>query len=189
MSESIVQRHIRYLRWAELQFLLAHKVNTLTVGSLLDLKIDGWTYGRKHLSREELAISYDDATLASAVLHHSAALSLAVHIVSAFKQAVGDVRKSNDPVRCAAFEIARLVRNAYTHHPADPHWSVDPPCQNKLFEVPGIIRLNTQGLQGKRFEWQDYGGPIALCRLSEFVRTSVLSEMLEPNKKKVESKK
>jgi hypothetical protein len=26
------------------------------------------------------------------------------------------------------------------------------------------------GLQGKVFEWQDYGGPIALHLLSEFVR-------------------
>jgi hypothetical protein len=128
------------------------------------------------MSREELTLSYDDATLATAILHHSATLSLAVHIVSAYKQVVGDTRGCKDPVKRSAFEIARLIRNAYAHRPADPHWSIDPPCQDKQYEVPGILRLDTTGLQGKRFEWQDYGGPIALYRLSEFVRTRVLPE-------------
>lgn len=172
--ESIVDRHIRYLRYAELQFLLAYKIDTMTVNSLrLDQPIV-WTYGRHCMTQEELTLSYDDATLASAILHHSATLSLSVHIVSAYKQAVGDTRSSSDSVKRSAFEIARLIRNAYSHQPADPHWSIDSACQNHQYEVPGIVRLDTTGLQGKRFEWQDYGGPIALYRLSEFVRTQIL---------------
>jgi hypothetical protein len=176
-TESLVQCHVRYLRFAELQFLLAYKVNTITVGSLdLDQPIV-WTYGRRCMSREELTLSLDDATLASAFLHHSATLSLAVHIVSAYKQAIGDTRNSSDSAKRSAFEIARLIRNAYSHRPADPHWSIDPPCRDKQYEVPGILRLDTTGLQGKRFEWRDYGGPIALYRLSEFVRTKVLARL------------
>src|ERR1700730_12986821 len=98
-TESIVERHVRYLRFAELQFLLAYKVNTMTAGSLqLDQPI-AWTYGRHRMCREELTLSYDEATLASAILHHSATLSLAVHIVSAYKQAVGDTRGSCDRVK------------------------------------------------------------------------------------------
>jgi hypothetical protein len=173
-AKSLIRRHVRYLRWAELQFLLAYKIDTLTVASLRLDQPAGWTYGRHILSREELTLSYDDATLAAAVLHHSATLTLALHIVTAYKQVVGDVRNSQDQVKVSAFETARLIRNAYAHRPADPHWSIDPPCRNKVYEVPGILRLDTSGLQGKRFEWQVYGGPIALYRLSEFVRTRVL---------------
>jgi hypothetical protein len=169
--------HIKYLRWAELQFLLAHKVNTLTVNSLMLDQPIGWSYGKHWLDRTEMTLSFDDAALASSVLHHSAAFLLAVHIVTAFKESIEKPREAHQPEWKAAFEIARLIRNAYTHSPACPRWSVDPDCSNTTYEVDSVIKLCTSDLQGKELEWTDYGGPIALYRLSEFVRTQVLSSL------------
>jgi hypothetical protein len=174
MPETLTQRHVRYLRSAELQLLLAFKVNTLTVGSIIALPICHWRYGKHALSRDELALSMTDATLAADVLQRSTTLTLAVHIKSAFTQVIGPRERLDDPAHRAAFEIARLIRNAYTHQPMDPHWSIDPPCRDQEYIVPAVIRFDTTGLDGKRFEWQDYGGPIALYRLSEYVRLQVL---------------
>jgi hypothetical protein len=39
-----------------------------------------------------------------------------------------------------------------------------------------MISLDTSLLDGKPFDWKDYGGPLALLRLSEFVRTKLLGD-------------
>jgi hypothetical protein len=133
----------------------------------------GWSYGKHFMSRQEMTLSGEDAILASSVLHHSATLGLAVQIVAAIKAILPDVRESGSEVQRSAFEIARLIRNAFTHQPLEPRWSIDPDCVDVTFDVPNVIHLETSGLQGKPFIWQDYGGPISLYRLSEFARVMI----------------
>lgn len=88
----------------------------------------------------------------------------------------GEARHHSDTNVRNSFEIARLIRNGFTHHPMEPIWNVDPQCRNKVFSVNGIISLDTAGLNGKRFDWQNYGGPLALLRLSDFVRIEILGD-------------
>jgi hypothetical protein len=49
-----------------------------------------------------------------------------------------------------------------------------------VFEIPGVIVLNTRGLHGTLFDWRHYGGPLALFRLCRFVRTEVLKHVTAP---------
>jgi hypothetical protein len=58
----------------------------------------------------------------------------------------------------------------------EPIWNVDAQCRDKIISVDNIISLDTAGLNGKKFDWQDYGGPLALLRLSEFVRIKILGD-------------
>jgi hypothetical protein len=50
-----------------------------------------------------------------------------------------------------------------------------------VFEVPDVIVLNTRrGLHGTPFDWRHYGGPLALFRLCQFVRTEILRDVTTP---------
>ena len=92
----------------------------------------------------------------------------------ALESAVPDRFKHlNDDFRNAAW-IARLIRNAFAHAPFNPSWQFYPECRNRVFEVRDTIRLDTAGIEGAFVERRHYGGPLAVLRLSQFVRERVL---------------
>lgn len=169
---------IDMLRAAELQFRLASAVRLAASDRRqpLDLPIV-WTHGRHSVEFHEVALSPDGADFAAMCLQRSATYLMAVQIQEALTVfANGSARHHTDAnIRCS-FEIARLIRNGFAHHPMRPIWNIDPPCRDKVYSVAEIICLNTLGLEGKPFDWQDYGGPLALLRLSEFVRTKILGD-------------
>lgn len=102
---------------------------------------------------------------------------MAVAMKDAIRAVVHDPKTAVDPVR-SAYQIARLVRNAFfAHAPLSPTWSIDPDCRDVVFEVPDVIVLNTQGLHGTSFDWRHYGGSLALLHLCRFVRMEILNEM------------
>jgi hypothetical protein len=80
----------------------------------------------------------------------------------------------------AAYQIARLIRNAFAHAPFAPMWSIDPDCRDKVFAVPDVIALDTTGLQGQPFDWRQYGGPLALFQLCRFARIQILKDVVAP---------
>jgi hypothetical protein len=47
------------------------------------------------------------------------------------------------------------------------------PDTDKVFEVAGISRVETVNLPGQPIRWQDYGGMLALFRLSQYVRSVI----------------
>jgi hypothetical protein len=107
---------------------------------------------------------------------------MAVAVKDAIRAAVSDPKTSSDAKVRDAYQIARLIRNAFAHAPFSPTWSIDPNCQNRTFAVPDVISLNTTGLQGTAFDWRHYGGPLALLRLCRFARTEILGDNPPPRK-------
>jgi hypothetical protein len=105
---------------------------------------------------------------------------MAVAIKDAIRAVVPDPKASTDSDVRDAYQIARLIRNAFAHAPFLPTWSIDPDCQNKVFSIQGLITLDTTDLQGTPFDWRHYGGPLALFRLCTFVRTSILKDPVKP---------
>jgi hypothetical protein len=124
---------------------------------------------------EEIALRQDQAEYASSSLHRSATYLMAVAMKDAIRAAVPDPRNSLDSDVRAAYQIARLIRNAFAHAPFSPTWSIDPDCRDTTFSVPELITLNTTGLHETTFAWRHYGGPLALFRLCRFVRTALLN--------------
>lgn len=168
---------IRCLRLAELQFRLASAVRlSVAVGTQpLDLPVE-WTHGKHRVRYSEIAITKDEADCAAWNLHQSATFLMAVAIKDAIRVAVPDPKTHlNADVR-SAYQISRLIRNAFTHRPFCPVWSIDPDCSDQVFEVRDIIKLNTKGLNGTPFDWRHYGGPLALLRLSQFIRVEILGD-------------
>lgn len=175
MSE--VSEHIGYVLGAELQFRLASAVRlATTMGEQpLDLPIE-WSHGKHKVQYREVALRKDQAEVAAAALHHSATYLMAVAMKDAVRAAHHDPKSHNNPDIVGAYQIARLIRNAFAHNPFNPVWSVDPDCRDKKFAVANLISLDTADLQGKAFDWRHYGGPLALLRLSQFVRFEVLGD-------------
>lgn len=171
------QQHIDNLFAAELQFRLASAVR-LAVSlkeQPLDLPME-WTHGKHRVEYVEIALRQDQADFASSVLHRSATFLMAVAIKDAIRGVVTDPKNSPRSEVRAAYQIARLIRNAFTHAPFAPTWSIDPDCRDQAFAIADLIELDTTGLQGAAFDWRQYGGPLALLRLCRFVRTEILQD-------------
>jgi len=115
-------------------------------------------------------------------LQRSATYLLAVAVKDAIRAVVSDPKASAESDVRAAYQIARLIRNAFAHAPFSPIWSIDPDCRNKAFEIADVIRLDTTDLHGTAFDWHHYGGPLALYRLAQFTRIQVLKDDPPPRK-------
>jgi hypothetical protein len=107
---------------------------------------------------------------------------LAVAVKDAIRAVVRDPKASAESDIRAAYQIARLIRNAFAHAPFSPIWSIDPGCRNMAFEIADVIRLDTTDLHGTAFDWHHYGGPLALYRLAQFTRIQVLKDDPPPRK-------
>lgn len=180
---SDVAQQIEHLRLAELQFRLASAVRLAATFKTQprDLPIE-WSHGKHSVRYEEIALSEADAEHAAWSLHRSATFLMAVAIKDAIRVAVHDPKTDSDAdVRCA-YQIARLIRNAFAHSPLDPVWSIDFDCRDRVFVVRDLIRLDTTGLHDERFDWRHYGGPLALLSLSQFVRAEILKDARTPSR-------
>ncbi|MGO8759996.1 MAG: hypothetical protein ACLQG3_17910 [Terracidiphilus sp.] len=169
---------IQMLRAAEIQFRLAVAVRLATADRAQPLDLPSvWTYGQHSVEFHEIALTPEGADLAALCLERSATYLMAIQIQEALTEFANQkAREHPQPEVRSAFEIARLVRNGFAHHPMRPVWDIDKHCGNSTYAVEGIIALDTTNLHGKPFDWRDYGGPLALLRLSEFVRTKILGD-------------
>jgi len=180
---STLQQHIQHVFAAELQFRLASAVRIASTMNCqpLDLPIE-WSHGAHIVKYEEVALRQDQAEFAAEYLQLSATYLMAVAMKDAIRAAVADPKSSTDPEIVSAYQISRLIRNAFAHAPFSPVWSIDSDCLGKVFSVTNVITLSTGGLQGQPFDWRHYGGPLAVFRLSRFVRTYILKEDIQPRK-------
>ncbi|MGO9200097.1 MAG: hypothetical protein ACLQM8_06100 [Limisphaerales bacterium] len=179
---SDIEQQICYLRAAELQFRLSSAVRLATTFKVQprDLPMQ-WSHGKHVVADAEVAISEEDADCAACFLHRSATFLMAVAIKDAIRAAVPDPKNHFDSEIRSAYQISRLIRNAFAHAPFAPVWSIDSDCRNQVYAVRALIRLDTTGLQNQRFDWRHYGGPLAVLRLSEFVRTEILTDQQPPS--------
>lgn len=181
MSER--EKHIQQLFTAELQFRLASAVRIATTMNIqpLDLPIE-WSHGQHRVTYEEIALQQDQADYAACYLQRSATYLMAVAIKDAIRAVVPDPKTSPEPNIRAAYQIARLIRNAFAHAPFSPTWSIDPDCRGQVFAIPDVISLDTTNIHGAAFDWRQYGGLLAMFRFCRFVRIQILKEQIAPRK-------
>lgn len=171
------QKIIAQLFASELQFRLASAVRLATTDKKqpLDLPME-WVHGKHLVKYNEVALRENQADYAAWLLHQSATFLMAAEIKNAIVAVIPNPIDHRDKDVSNAFQIARFIRNAFTHHPFRPIWSIEKEYQGKKFTVADIIELDTTGLHGKPFDWRHYGGPLAILRLSHFVRFEVLKD-------------
>jgi hypothetical protein len=177
------ERLANNLRIAEQQFRLACTVNLAVTNGVqtLDVPIE-WTFGRHRVSYQEFGLRRDQA---NDIAVHLEMTSMMVSVGAIRDAIVGQFSdpksQSDDPVR-NAYQISRLLRNAFSHNMIWPKWSIDKDTKDQVFGVSEVISLNTAGLHGKYVEWHDYGGPLAIFRFGRFVRESLLGDKVDPNR-------
>lgn len=173
--------HIHHLRAAEAQFRLATAARLATTlgHQPLDLPLQ-WSHGRHLVTYSEIAIDPEEADFAAWNLQRSATFLMASQCLEAIRGVVPNPKSHSDRTIVSAYQISRLIRNAFAHCPFAPIWRIDPDCRSSRFEVPDVMQLDCDGLDGKPFDWHHYGGPLALLRLSQFVRRSILGDTAPP---------
>jgi len=165
------------LKIAELQFRLAVSVRLATTLKKQPLDVPAeWTHGKYRVLYKEIVLTQDQADIAANYLKQTATYLMAITIKESLKKIYKDPRNHKDKNIVAAYQISRLIRNAFAHSPIRPIWEIDPDCRNKEFVVDDVIALKTDGLDQQMFDWRHYGGLLALFRLSKYVRIILLSD-------------
>jgi hypothetical protein len=201
MNESL-DLHLNHLFDAELQFRLAAAVRIAVTGQRQPLDFpEVWTHGFVSVNYDEMALRQDQAEMASQLVQHSTTLTMAVVVKDAIEAVVPILAKAirskasiltavSDAVAMStlkpwripdeqvatAYHISRLVRNAYAHAPFAPKWMIHEEIRTSTFSIPSVIRLDTNGLHNSCFDWQHYGGLLALYKLCRFTRFEILGD-------------
>ena len=165
-SSELRQEHINLLKVAEQQFRLACAVHLAVTNGVqsLDVPIE-WTFGRHRVSHSEFALRQDPAEYSAAALEHTTTLVIASTIRDALVNCIQNVKTNSDANVVTAYQIARMIRNAFSHQMMAPRWSIDKDCKDRKFEIINVISLDTQNLNEKIFDWRDYGGSLAIFRV------------------------
>lgn len=162
----ISQRQLLY--YAEILFKMAFAMHDSDPPKFNYLEFFSWS---KHsCSKKDLELTSKEEELAIALFHHVAIYVFANQMDTYLQNSFNDrFTHSDNDLRNAAW-IVRLIRNAFAHNPFYPQWQFYNECKNKTYAVKDIISLNTKNINGKIVNRYDYGGPLALLRLSEYIR-------------------
>lgn len=162
---------------SELQFRLASAVRLACTMKKQPLDLPTkWSHGKHRVKYNEIALREDQADYAACFLHQSATFLMATKIKNAIVAVTTNPIGHRDKNVSNAFQIARFIRNAFTHHPFRPVRSIEKKYQNSKFIVANIIELDTTDLHDKPFDWRHYGGHLAILKLSHFVRFEILKD-------------
>jgi hypothetical protein len=161
------------LSYAQVLFKMAFAMHTPNPSERFQYP-KAFSWGRHVADEKELILTADEEELAIALLHHAATYLLAIQIDTCMeicrKNRFDDKDKNIRDAAC----IARLIRNAFAHNPFMPQWRIGMhQCKERQLSVSDIIELNTCNLNGKAVTRNDYGGPLALLRLSEYVKQNI----------------
>ncbi len=165
----------RRLELAEMQFSLASAVVLATTKHRQPLDLPTvWTHGKHEVRYEEIALTAKEADISAFYLQRCTTYIMATQVHEAIKRLFPNAKNHDKLEIRSAYLISKMIRDAFAHNILDPIWYIDKNYQNQVLEIPGIIKLDTSSLNEKRFDWRDYGGPLALYQLSKFVRENIL---------------
>ncbi len=176
---------LKKLILAEQQFRLACTVNLAVTNQVqsLDVPVE-WSFGKHSVSYEDFGLRTDQAEVVAPLLEMTATFVVAGAIRDAVSGHFPDPKRHKDSNVVSAYQISRMLRNAFSHSMLSPKWSMDNDCKNRVFNIDGIISLNTTDLHDQFVSWRDYGGPLAIFKFGRYVREELLKNKVDPNRRK-----
>ena len=105
--------------------------------------LDTFSFGGHVAYRTELALTTEQEEHAFAALEHCGTYLAAVQVHTVLESIHADPFQIPEPEIAAAFQIARLIRNAFAHNPFGPIWEIREAWKDRTFSVPSVITLNT----------------------------------------------
>lgn len=177
------EQQVERIKVAEHQFRLACTVHLAVTNDVqtLDVPVE-WTFGSHRVSYQDFGLRPDQAPLAASALENTATFVLVSTVRDAIVECFPSPKTHSDARIIAAYQISRIIRNAFAHSMIDPVWSIDQDCADRTFEIDGVISLNTASLHGKRLDWRHYGGPLAVFHFGRFVRETLLESPVDANR-------
>jgi hypothetical protein len=136
--------------------------------------LDTFSFGRHVAHHDELALTPEQEEHAFAALEHCATYITVVQVHTVLEAVHPDPFHIKEPAISAAFQISRLIRNAFAHNPFAPVWKIRSKWEKRVFIVPDVIALSTAGLDGQPLRRKHYGGPLAILRLITYTESVVL---------------
>ncbi|WP_157235150.1 hypothetical protein [Methylosinus sp. LW4] len=176
---------LKKLILAEQQFRLACTVNLAVTNNVqsLDVPVE-WSFGKHTVSYEDFGLRIDQAEVVAPLLEMTATFVVAGAIRDAVAGYFPNPKAHNDSNVVSAYQISRMLRNAFSHSMLSPKWSIDDDCKNRVFNIEDVISLDTSKLHGQFASWRDYGGPLAIFKFGRYVRENILGKTVDPNRQK-----
>ena len=133
-------------------------------------------WGEHSFSPEEAKLDPDAFGLCGAILERLAYRLLAMELDSALAAVHGKDRFNHaDAFIRDASIVVNLIRVAVAHNALDPIWLIDRKMRKRIHRywrngrttIDGVLTFDTTDLNGEQLKRLDFGGPLALFRLSE----------------------
>jgi hypothetical protein len=135
--------------------------------------LDVFSFGKHIATHKELSLTYQQEEHAFAALEHCTTYISVVQIHTVLEAIHPDPFHISDPDSAAAFQISRLIRNAFAHNPFAPVWEIRSAWKNKVLTVPNIISIDTSDLDKKPVRREHYGGPLSILRFIKYADSVV----------------
>ena len=124
----------------------------------------------------KLALTREEEEQAADALEHASTYLAAQQIDAVLAENFSDRFEHADPdIRTAAC-IASILCDSLADNHFGGTWKIPAKWNWREFKIEGVIALDTQKIADKPVRRRDYGGPLALLKLIDFVRKS-LSEV------------
>lgn len=172
------EKLLKSLTLAEIQYKYTHALNIAYSVNESKPKLvytDIFVWGKYTVHKADLQLNEEQEHQGVMLSSYAAKYLLCVQIDTILSELFGKERfKHTDEDIRAVSSITRLIRNAFTHNPFAPVWLIDRDSMNKIFHVKAIdLKLDTHGKHNRSLERSDYGGPLALLKISSLVKTLI----------------
>jgi len=167
------------IRYAQINFKFSILISAESqTNNIAENNLEEFVYGSHRMNSEELKLSDEERDYAPRLYEHTAKYVLVTQVDKVLQEMIGGDRfeHEDDNLR-AASHIIRQLRNAFAHDPFNPRWKIrDERARNEIFSVKDIIELDTSNLNNTLLRNRQFGGPIALYRLTEFIREELFNK-------------
>ena len=121
----------------------------------------------------KLELTREEEEQASGALEHAAAYLVAQQLDAVMAESFENrFQHANPDIRSAAC-IASILCDSLAENHFGGNWKIPARWHWREFKIEGVITLDTQKIAGKLVRRRDYGGPLALLKLIDFVRETL----------------
>ncbi|MBU4076179.1 MAG: hypothetical protein KKI06_05670 [Euryarchaeota archaeon] len=163
------------LEYAEIFYKFALATSTTITSSDVNLKYyDTFSFLQHVVNKQDLELTKPEEKIGARILEFVATYIMILQLNKVLEDEWGKNRlQSEDKEIQNISQVVRLIRNAFAHDPLKPVWDISKSTMNMEFEITNILTLRTHNLHGKKLDRYDYGGPLALLRLIQYVKNKM----------------
>ncbi len=166
--------YLELIKLAERQYKFSVAVGSLALFNDEEIQNHlptSMVWGSHSYTGVEFELKNEEMKECSVLMQNSAMYILVVQIDKFLEIFCKDRYKHSEHGIKNASILIRQIRNSFAHDPIYPKWDVkQPEAKGKRIEIPNIMEIDFSLVDGKIISRYDFGGPLAILRLSEYIR-------------------